>query len=170
MTPAYLFEVAFYKFWRQRATAIAKIPDRAVQPCWHDESITGHWCSLANLLNPSVPTQEGQAACGHCKVEEYELLFSCWASYRWGHIRTHTPPGATAKTVHHFYFNKDPPSFINATDAGAMAFKNECASVRSAGASLLRGSAKKGASAARALATGAKVKTTAVKDHEQPQQ
>ena len=69
-------------------------------------------------------------------------------------------PGATAKTVHHFYFNKDPPSFINATDAGAMAFKNECASVRSAGASLLRGSAKKGASAARALATGAKVKTT----------
>ena len=56
------------------------------------------------------------------------------------------------------------------TDAGAMAFKNECAWVRSAGASLLRGSAKKGASAARALATGAKVKTTAVKDEEQPQQ
>ena len=83
---------------------------------------------------------------------------------------THTPPGATAKTVHCFYFNKDPPSFINATDAGAMAFKNECASVRSAGASLLWGSAKKGASAARALATGAKVKTTAVKDEEQPQQ
>ena len=103
-------------------------------------------------------------------MEEYELLFSCWASCGWGHIRTHTPPGATAKTVHHFYFNKDPPSFINATDAGAMAFKNECASVRSAGASLLRGSAKKGASAARALATGAKVKTTAVKDEEQPQQ
>ena len=92
------------------------------------------------------------------------------ASYGWGHVRTHTPPGATAKTVHHFYFNKDPPSFINATDAGAMAFKNECPSVRSAGASLLRGSAKKGASAARALATGAKVKTTAVKDEEQPQQ
>ena len=170
MTPAYLFEVAFYKFWRQRATAIAKIPDGAVKPCWHDESITGHWCSLANLLNPSVPTQEGQAACGHCKVEEYELLLLCWASYGWGHVRTHTPPGATAKTVHHFYFNKDPPSFINVTDAGAMAFKNECASVRSAGASLLRGSAKKGASAARALATGAKVKTTAVKDEEQPQQ
>ena len=170
VTPAYLFEVAFYKFWRQRATAIAKIPDGAVKPCWHDESITGHWCSLANLLNPSVPPQEGQAACGHCKVEEYELLFSWWASYGWGHVRTHTPPGATAKTVHHFYFNKDPPSFINATDAGAMAFKNECASVRSAGASLLRGSAKKGASAARALATGAKVKTTAVKDEEQPQQ
>ena len=170
VTPAYLFEVAFYKFWRQRATAIAKIPDGAVKPCWHDESITGHWCSLANLLNPSVPTQEGQAACGHCKVEEYELLFSCWASYGWGHVRTHTPPGATAKTVHHFYFNKDPSSFINATDAGAMAFKNECASVRSGGASLLRGSAKKGASAARALATGAKVKTTAVKDEEQPQQ
>ena len=85
----------------------------------------------------------GQAACGHCKVEEYELLFSCWASYGWGHVRTHTPPGATAKTVHHFYFNKDPPSFINATDAGAMAFKNECASVRSAGATLLQGSAKK---------------------------
>ena len=82
----------------------------------------------------------------------------------------HTPPGATAKTVHHFYFNKDPPSFINATDAGAMAFKNECASVRSAGASLMRGSAKRGASAARAIATGAKVKTTAVKDEEQPQQ
>ena len=61
-------------------------------------------------------------------------------------------------------------SFINATDAGAMAFKNECASVRSAGASLMRGSAKKGASAARALATGAKVKTAAVKDEEQPQQ
>ena len=170
VTPAYLFEVAFYKFWRPRDTAIAKIPDGAVKPCWHDESITGHWCSLANLLNPSVPTQEGQAACGHCKVEEYELLFSCWASYGWGHVRTHTPPGATAKTVHHFYFNKDPPSFINATDAGAMAFKNECSSVRSAGASLLRGSAKKGASAARALATGAKVKTTAVKDEEQPQQ
>ena len=170
VTPAYLFEVAFYKFWRQRATAIAKIPDGAVKPCWHDESITGHWCSLANLLNPSVPTQEGQAACGNCKVEEYEPLFSCWASYGWGHVRTHTPPGATAKTVHHFYFNKDPPSFINATDAAAMAFKNECASVRSAGASLLRGSAKKGASAARALATGAKVKTTAVKDEEQPQQ
>ena len=172
VTPAYLFEVAFYKFWRQRATTIAKIPDGAVKPCWHDESITGHWCSVANLLNPSVPTQEGQAACGNCKVEEYELLFSCWGSYGWGHVRTHTPPGATAKTVHHFYFNKDPPSFINATDAGAMAFthKNECASVRSAGASLLRGSAKKGASAARALATGAKVKTTAVKDEEQPQQ
>ena len=115
---------------------VAKIPDGAVKPCWHDESITGHWCGLANLLNPSVPTQEGQAACGKCKVEEYELLFSCWASYGWGHVRTHTPPGATAKTVHHFYFNKDPPSFINATDAGAMAFKNECASVRSAGASL----------------------------------
>ena len=78
-----------------------------------------------------------------------------------------TPPGATAKTVHHFYFNKDPPSFINATDAWAMAFRNECASVRSAGANLLQGSAKKGASAARALATGAKVKTTAVKDDEQ---
>ena len=152
VTPAYLFEVAFYKFWRQRATAIAKILDGAVKLCWHDESITGHWCSLHNLLNPSVPTQEGQAACGHCKVEEYKLLFSCWASYGWGHVRTHTPPGATAKTVHHFYFNKNPPSFINATDAGAMAFKNECASVRSAGASLLRGSAKKGASAARALA------------------
>ena len=103
-------------------------------------------------------------------MEEYELLFSCWASYGWGHIRTHTPPGATAKTVHHFYFNKDPPSFINATDAGIMAFKNECPSVRSAGASLLRGSAKKGASAARALATGAKVKTTAIKDEEQPPQ
>ena len=44
-----------------------------------------------------------------------------------------------------------------------------CASVRSAGASLLRGSAKKGASAARAPATSAKVKTTtAVKDEEQP--
>ena len=134
------------------------------------EFITGNWCSLANLLNPSVPTQEGQAACGHCKVEKYELLFWCWASYGLGHVQTHTPPGATAKTVHHFYFNKDPLSFINATDAGAMAFKNECASVRSAGASLLRGSAKKGASAARALATGAKVKTTAVKDEEQPQQ
>ena len=131
---------------------------------------TRHWCSLVNLLNPSVPTQEGQAACGHCKVEEYELLFSCWASYRWGHVRTHTPPGATAKTVHHFYSNKDPPSFINPTDAGALVFKNECASVRSADASLLRGSAKKGASAARALATGAKVETTAVKDEEQPQQ
>ena len=170
VTPAYLFEVAFYKFWGQRATAIARIPDGAVKPCWHDESITGNWCSLANLLNPSVPTQEGQAACGHCKVEEYELLFSCWASYGWGHVGTHTPPGATAKTVHHFYFNKDPPSFIDATDAGAMAFKNECPSVRSAGASLLRGSAEKGASAARALATGAKVKTTAVKDEEQPQQ
>ena len=170
VTPAYLFQVAFYKFWRQRATAIAKIPDGAVKPCWHDESITGHWCNLANLLNPSMPTQEGQAACGHCKVEEYELLFPCWASYGWGHVRTHTPPGATANTVHHFYFNKDPPSFINATDAAAMALKNECASVRSAGASLLRGSAKKGASAARALATGAKVKTTAVKDEEQPQQ
>ena len=51
-----------------------------------------------------------------------------------------------------------------------MAFKNECASVTSADASLLRGSAKKGASAARELATGAKVKTTAVKDKEQPQQ
>ena len=170
VTPAYLFEVAFYKFWRQRATAIAKIPDGVVKPCWHDESITGHWYSLANLLNPSVPTQEGQAACGHCKVEEYELLVSCLASYGWGHVRTHTPPGATAKTVQHFYFNKDPPSFINVTDAGAMAFENECASVRSAGASLLRGSAKKGASAARALATGAKVKTTAVKHEEQPQQ
>ena len=103
-------------------------------------------------------------------MEEYELLFSCWENYGWGHVRTHTPPGATAKNVHHFYFNKDPPSFINVTDAGAMAFKNECASVRSAGASLLRGSAKKGASAARALATGAKVKTTAVKDEEQLQQ
>ena len=67
VTPAYLFEMAFYKFWRQRATAIAKIPDGAVKPCWHNESITGHWCSLANLLNPSVPTQEGQAACGHCR-------------------------------------------------------------------------------------------------------
>ena len=33
VTPAYLFEVAFYKFWRQRATAIAKIPDGAVKPC-----------------------------------------------------------------------------------------------------------------------------------------
>ena len=79
VTPAYLFEVAFYKFldWRQRATAIAKIPDGAVKPCWHDESITGTWCSLANLLNPSMPTQEGQAVCGNCKVEEYELLFSC---------------------------------------------------------------------------------------------
>ena len=141
-----------------------------MKPCWHDESITGHWCSPANLLNPSVPTQEGQAACGHCKVKEYELLFSCWASYEWGHVRTFTPPGATAKTVHHFYFNKDPPSFINATEAGAMAFKNKCPSVRSAGASLLQGSAKKGASAASALATGPKVKTTAVKDEEQPQQ
>ena len=170
VTPAYLFKLAFYKFWRQRATAIAKIPDGAVKPCWYDESITGIWCSLHNLLNPSVPTQEGQAACRHCKVEEYELLFSCWASYGWGHVRTHTPPGGTAKTVHHFYFNKDPPSFINATNAGAMAFKNECASVRSAGASLMRGSAKRGASAARAIATGAKVKTTAVKDGEQPQQ
>ena len=77
VTPAYLFEVAFYKFWRQRATAIAKIPDGAVKPCWHDESITGHWCSLANPLNPSVPAQEGQAACGNCKLEEYELLSSC---------------------------------------------------------------------------------------------
>ena len=103
-------------------------------------------------------------------MEEYELRFSCLASYVWGHVRTNMPPRATAKTVHHFYFNKDPPSFIKVTDAGAMAFKNECASVRSAGASLLRGSAKKGASAARALATGAKVKTTAVKDEEQPQQ
>ena len=103
-------------------------------------------------------------------MEEYELLFSCWASQGWGHVRTHTPPGATAKTVHRFYFNTDPPSCINASDAGAMAFKNECASVRSAGASLLRGSAKKGASAAWALATGAKFKTTAVKDEEQPQQ
>ena len=36
VTPAYLFEVAFYKFWRQRATAIAKILDGAVKPCWHD--------------------------------------------------------------------------------------------------------------------------------------
>ena len=72
--------------------------------------------------------------------------------------------GCQAKTVHHFYFNKDPPGFINATDAGAMAFQNECPSVRSAGASLLRQSAKKGACAARALATGAKVKTTAVRD------
>ena len=70
VTPAYLFEVAFYKFWRQRATAIARIPDRAVKPCWHDESITRNWCTLANLLNPSVPTKEEQAACGHCKVEE----------------------------------------------------------------------------------------------------
>ena len=53
----------------------------AFHKCWHYESITGHWCSLANLLNHSVPTQEGQAACGHCKVEEYELLFSCrWPS------------------------------------------------------------------------------------------
>ena len=103
-------------------------------------------------------------------MEEYELLFSCWASYGWGHVRTHTPPGATAKTVYHFYFNKDPRSFINATDVGAMAFNNKCASVRSAGASLMRVSAKKRASAARALATGAKVKTTAVKDEEQPQQ
>ena len=168
--PGYLFEVAFYKFWRQRATAIAKIPDGAMKPCWHDESITGHWCSLANLLNPSVLTQEEQAACGNCKVEEYELLFPCRASYGWGHVWTHTPPGATAKTFHHFYFNEDPASFINATDAGAMAFKYEFASVRSAGASLLRGSAKKGASAARALATSAEVKTTAVKDEEQPQQ
>ena len=100
VTPAYLFEVAFYKFWRQRATAIAKIQDGAVKPRWHDESITGRWCSLANLLNPSVPTKEGQAACGNCKVEVYELLFSCWASYGWGHVRTHTPPGATAKTIH----------------------------------------------------------------------
>ena len=170
VTPAYFFKVAFYKFWRQRATAIARIPNGAVKTCWHDESVTGHWCILANLLNPSVPTQEGQAACGHCKVEEYELLFSCWASYGWGHVRTHTPPGATAKTVHRFYFNKDPPSFINVTHAGAMAFKNECPSVRSAGANLLRGSTKKGASAARALATGAKVKTSAVKDEEQPRQ
>ena len=141
-----------------------------MKPCCYDESITGTWCSLHNLLNPSVPTQEGQTACRHCKVEEYELLFSCWASYGWGHVRTHTPPDATAKTVHQFYFNKDPPSFINATDAEAMAFKNVCASVRSAGASLMRGSAKRGASAARAIATGAKVKTTAVKDEEQPQQ
>ena len=77
VTPTYLFEVAFHKFWRQRATVIARIPDGAVKPCWHDESITGNWCSLANLLNPSVPTQEGQAACGHYKMEEYELLFSC---------------------------------------------------------------------------------------------
>ena len=37
VTPAYLFEVAFYKFWRQRATAIAKIPDGAVKPCLYDE-------------------------------------------------------------------------------------------------------------------------------------
>ena len=66
VTPAYVSEVAFYKFWRQRATAIAKITDGAVKPCWHDKSITGHWCSLANLLNPSVLTQEGQAACGNC--------------------------------------------------------------------------------------------------------
>ena len=80
VTPAYLFEVAFYKFWRQRATAIARIPDGAVKPCWHDESITGNWCSLVNLLNPSVPTQEGPGACGHCKVEEYGLLFSCSSS------------------------------------------------------------------------------------------
>ena len=170
VTLAYLFEVAFYKFRRQRATAIAKSPTGAVKPRWHEESITGHWCSLANLLSPSVPIQEGLAACGHCKMEEYELLFPCWADYGWGHVRTHTPPGVTAKTVHHFYFNEDPPSFINANDAGAMAFKNECASVRSAAASLLRGLAKKGASAARALPTGAKVKTTAVKDEEQPQQ
>ena len=170
VTRAYLFEVAFYKFWRQRTAAIARISDGSVKPRWHDESITGNLCSLANLLNPFVPTQEGQAACGHCKVEEYELLFSSWASYGWGHVRTHTPPGATAKTVHHFYFNKDPQSFINATDAGAMAFKNEFPSVRSAGASLLRGSAKKEASAARAPATSAKVKTKAVKDGEQPQQ
>ena len=41
-TPAYLFEVAFYKFWRQRATAIARILDGAMKPCWHDESITGN--------------------------------------------------------------------------------------------------------------------------------
>ena len=88
VTPTYLFEVAFYKFWRQRATAIAKIQEGAVKPCWHDE----------------------------------------------------------------------------------VAFKNECASVRSVGASLLRGSAEKGASAARALATSAKAKTTAVPDEEQPQQ
>ena len=52
--------------------------------------------------------------------EQCWASYSCWASYGWGHVRTHTPPGATAKTVHHFYFNKDPPSFINATDAGAM--------------------------------------------------
>ena len=38
--------------------------------------------------------------------------------------------------------------------------------MRSAGASLLRRSTKKGASAARALATGAKVKSTAVKDEQ----
>ena len=112
---------------------IGGVPHHALERCI--PSITGNWCSLANLLNPSMPTQEGQAAYGQCKVEEYELLFSCWASYWWGHVQTH----ATAKTVHHFYFNKDPPSFINATDAGAMAFKNECPSVRSAGASLLRG-------------------------------
>ena len=78
-----------------------------------------------------------------------------------GPTRLRVPPQRPSTTSN---FNKDPPSFISATDAGAMAFKNECASVRSAGASLLRGSAKKGASAARALATGAKVKTTAGKD------
>ena len=89
VTPAYLFEVAFYMFWRQRATAIARIPDGAVKPCWHDETITGNWCGLATLLNPYVPTQEGQAACGHCKVEEYELLLSCWGSYGWGQVWTH---------------------------------------------------------------------------------
>ena len=30
VTPAYLFEVAFYTFWRQRARAIARIPNGAL--------------------------------------------------------------------------------------------------------------------------------------------
>ena len=176
VTPAYLFEVAFYKFWRHRATAIAKIPDGAVKPCWHDESITGHvhWCSLANLLNPSVPTQEGQLLKLLVETARWRSTSCCsragqvMGGVMFGPTRLRVPP--QRPSTMHFYFNKDPPSFINATDAGAMAFKNECASVRSAGASLLRGSAKKGASAARALATGAKVKTTAIKDEEHPQQ
>ena len=142
------------------------------QPLWPtpQSPLGGASQQLSPMLFPGGSPILGSPVRGSVPVEEYELLFSCWESYGGGHVRTHTPPGATAKTVHHFYFNKDPPSFMNATDAGAMAFKNECASVRSAGASLLRGSAKKGASAARALANGAKVKTTAVKDEEQPQQ
>ena len=56
VTPAYLFKVAFYKFRRQRATAIARIPDGAVKPCWHDESITGHWCIGYNTVRGCIVT------------------------------------------------------------------------------------------------------------------
>ena len=79
-------------------------------------------------------------------------------------------PPSSKKPIHYFNFNKDPPPFVLDSDVAATRFKNECASVHNAGASLIRGSSRKEGSVARKIATGGAEPQPEVKEHPKKEQ